>query len=127
MLPDRVAIRIAEAPFPVEQIRMDATRRLPFADQTFDGAVTTLTLCSLEIPSPPCGSSIGCSTRPGNTPSSSMGEVKYQGGRWQDRLNGLQRMVACGCNLNRRIDQLIQEGGFRIVELVKKSMPGSPG
>jgi ubiquinone/menaquinone biosynthesis C-methylase UbiE len=127
MLPDRIALRIAEVPWPVEQIRMDATQRLPFPDETFDGAVTTLTLCSLDEPIAalrelhrvlkPSGRYVFFEHGRSEVPSVA---------RWQDRLNGLQRVVACGCNLNRRIDQLIQEGGFRIVELVQKSMPGSP-
>ena len=34
--------------------------------------------------------------------------------RWQDRLNPMWRRVAGGCNLNRRIDELITGGGFEI-------------
>jgi SAM-dependent methyltransferase len=127
MLPDRVARRIAQAPFPVKQLRMDATLRLPFPDRTFDGVVTTLTLCSLDDPVlalreihrvlKPSGRYVFFEHGRSEVP-----EVA----RWQDRLNGLQRVVACGCNLNRRIDHLIQESGFEIPEFVRKSMPGSP-
>lgn len=35
-------------------------------------------------------------------------------GRWQDRLNPVWRRVAGGCNLNRRIDDLIARAGFDI-------------
>jgi ubiquinone/menaquinone biosynthesis C-methylase UbiE len=34
--------------------------------------------------------------------------------RWQDRLNPMWRRVAGGCNLNRRIDDLIARAGFDI-------------
>jgi ubiquinone/menaquinone biosynthesis C-methylase UbiE len=37
--------------------------------------------------------------------------------RWQDRLNSLQRACAGGCNLNRRIDQLVEEAGFQMAQL----------
>jgi len=36
---------------------------------------------------------------------------------WQQRLNPLWRSVAGGCNLNRKIDQLILTAGFRMTRL----------
>jgi hypothetical protein len=35
---------------------------------------------------------------------------------WQDRLNPLQRLLAGGCNLNRRIDQLIMQAGLTMTK-----------
>jgi hypothetical protein len=37
--------------------------------------------------------------------------------RWQDRLNPLQRIVGCGCNMNRPIERLVREAGFGLEEL----------
>lgn len=37
--------------------------------------------------------------------------------RWQDRLNGLQRRIGGGCNLNRQIDWLIAMSGFQMESL----------
>lgn len=37
--------------------------------------------------------------------------------RWQERLNPAWRRLAGGCNLNRPIDTLIADAGFRIVQL----------
>lgn len=37
--------------------------------------------------------------------------------RWQDRLNPLWRRIAGGCNLNRKIDDLLVTAGFRIERL----------
>jgi hypothetical protein len=34
--------------------------------------------------------------------------------RWQDRLTPLQRRVAGGCHLNRRIDDLIAHSGLEL-------------
>ena len=42
-------------------------------------------------------------------------EARVQG--WQNRLNPLWSRITGGCNLNRKIDELIQASGFRIVEL----------
>src|SRR5258705_6375137 len=52
MLASRVAGRVSRARMPVEQFRLDASRRLPFDDNTFDSAVTTLTLCSIADVAP---------------------------------------------------------------------------
>ena len=46
--------------------------------------------------------------------------------RLQDTLNPVQNVVACGCNINRKIDAEIEGGGFRIVDLDRFTMPGVP-
>ena len=46
--------------------------------------------------------------------------------RWQDRLNGLWRRLAGGCNLNRPMLPLIEAGGFRIEEAQSAYLPGTP-
>jgi hypothetical protein len=33
--------------------------------------------------------------------------------RWQNRLNRPQKVVACGCHLNRPVADLVEKGGFR--------------
>ena len=45
---------------------------------------------------------------------------------WQDRLNGVQRRLACGCNLNRDIPAIIAGGGFTITELETFYAKGDP-
>jgi len=37
--------------------------------------------------------------------------------RWQNGLNRVWSKVSGGCNLNRKVDELIQSSGFRIVQL----------
>jgi hypothetical protein len=37
--------------------------------------------------------------------------------RWQDRLNPIWNVVGCGCNLNRRIDVLIESADFKLDSL----------
>src|SRR3954470_22578546 len=41
MLVERVARRIAAAHMPIEKLYLDASGRLPFGDDTFDGVATT--------------------------------------------------------------------------------------
>lgn len=127
VLERRVRARIARTPFPVERVIHDAADRLPFPDGQFDTVTSTWTLCSiarlrdalLEL-------------RRALNPS---GEFLFlEHGRnekgWvarlQDTLNPVQNVVACGCNMNRKIDAEIERGGFRIVELDRFTMPGVP-
>ena len=44
--------------------------------------------------------------------------------RWQNRLNPAWRALAGGCNLNRSIPSLLEQGGFRIDDLQTMYIPG---
>jgi SAM-dependent methyltransferase len=46
--------------------------------------------------------------------------------RWQRRLNRLQNVVACGCNLNRPIVDLVERAGFRFTALRRFFIPKAP-
>ncbi len=46
--------------------------------------------------------------------------------RWQDRLNGVWGQLAGGCNLNRPIVRLIEDGGFSFDEVHSDYMPRAP-
>jgi hypothetical protein len=43
---------------------------------------------------------------------------------WQDRLTPLWRRVSGGCHLNRKIDGLMRDAGFRIDRLETGYIPG---
>jgi ubiquinone/menaquinone biosynthesis C-methylase UbiE len=45
---------------------------------------------------------------------------------WQDRLNPIQNIIGCGCNLNRRIDRLIEQSGLQVVRLDRFQMAQVP-
>lgn len=126
LLPDRVAERAANVSFPVELSRTGA-EQLPYEDQSFDCVVSTWTLCTIP------------------DPIQALQEVRrvlkptgrflfLEHGRsddartaiWQDRLNPIQNVVGCGCNLNRRIDRLISEAGLHILQLDRFVMEGVP-
>src|ERR1700756_3503197 len=46
--------------------------------------------------------------------------------RWQDRLDPLWSRLAGGCHLNRKVDDLMTEAGFRIEALEHSRLPGPP-
>ncbi len=125
--PDLVRQRIAKAHMPIERVQLDAGGKLPFADASFGTVVTTWTLCSianvdaalLEMKRVlrPDGILLFCEHGRSD-------EAKTAA--WQDRLNPLQKIIGCGCNMNRAIDRLIQKAGFEIVRLDRFVMQNSP-
>lgn len=125
-LPERVAERCRAVSFPVQFVPVTA-ETLPFDDGRFDCAVSTWTLCT--IPDPIAAlHEVKRVLKPGGL------FLFTEHGRsddrriavWQDRLNPLQNVVACGCNLNRRIDHLIQAAGLTLDRLDRFELPGVP-
>jgi ubiquinone/menaquinone biosynthesis C-methylase UbiE len=127
MLPKKVAKRIAEAHLPVERLQLDASGRLPLDNQAFDGVVTTFTLCSIADVHSALNETRRVLKWEGQYVFLEPGRSADQriAGR-QDFFNPVQRMIGCGCNLNRKIDDLIRESGFEIVKLERYRMPDVP-
>lgn len=127
VLESKVERRVAAAPFPVERLTRDAADRLPFDDGSFDTVVSTWTLCSIER--------LASALRELSRVVRPDGEFLFlEHGRndrtrvanVQDWMNPLQRVIACGCNLNRKIDDEIHGVGFEIRDLHRFCMPGVP-
>ena len=126
LLPYRVAVRVAQASFPVH-IQHVSAERLPYDDASFDYAVSTFTLCTIPDPAralrdirrvlKPDGHFLFLEHGRSDDPLIA---------RWQDRLNPLQHGLACGCNLNRRIDRLVLDAGLRLEQLDRYCLPGVP-
>jgi ubiquinone/menaquinone biosynthesis C-methylase UbiE len=124
MLAQKVSERVAAAGFPVEVIRQGA-ERLPFETGRFDCVVTTWTLCSIGDPA--------CALREMRRVLKPGGSyVFYEHGRsadprvarLQDWVNPLWKLtgIGCGCSINRPIDSLIYQAGFRIVSLERYAL-----
>ncbi|MBX3328113.1 MAG: class I SAM-dependent methyltransferase [Nitrospira sp.] len=126
MLPTRMAERRATVPFPVE-ITHQSAERLPYEDRIFDCVVSTWTLCT--IPDPVLAlqevrrvlkpEGIFLFLEHGRSDDEKIAA-------WQDRLNPIQNVIGCGCNLNRRIDDLITQAGLAITQLDRFTMQGVP-
>jgi ubiquinone/menaquinone biosynthesis C-methylase UbiE len=126
-LPERVQARIAAAPFPVELHHLRADGRLPFDDTRFDSCAITWTLCT--IPDPVAAlREVHRVLKPGAT----LHFIEHgrsddeKTARWQDRWNPIHRVLACGCNVNRRIDSLVRDGGFALAKLDRFVAPDAP-
>lgn len=127
LLPARVAARIRACAIPVIPMQLDAQGRLPFADESFDSVVSTLTLCSIDRADAALAEVRRVLRADGQF-------VFFEHGRSddariaqrQDRFNWLQRILGCGCNMNRPMDQLIRAAGFALPALDRFLMPDAP-
>jgi ubiquinone/menaquinone biosynthesis C-methylase UbiE len=126
LLPARVAKRSATVSFPVEITHLSA-ERLPYEDGSFDCVVSTWTLCTIP-------DSVQALREVRRVLKPTGRFLFLEHGRsdnaataaWQDRLNPIQNVLGCGCNLNRRIDQLISKAGLHILQLDRFVMEGVP-
>ncbi len=91
---------------------------LPFADASFDTAVTTLVLCMVRDPDAVVRE-VRRVLRPGGAFFFFEHVVSSRGrGRWmQNKLNPVWKCVTTGCNLNRDLTASIQGAGFSDVEI----------
>jgi len=109
--------RVRDAPFPIEFLALSA-ESIPLDDGAVDAVVTTWTLCSI-----PDTAKALTEMRRVLKPEGHLIFVEH--GRapdarvlaWQNRLNPLWSRVAGGCNLNRKIDDLIMGAGFRLRQI----------
>ena len=116
--------RIAQAPYPVERVKLPADGPLPFPTDHFDTVVSTWTLCS--IPDPDAAlTELKRVLRPeGQFLFIEHGEAEdTRSKRWQNRVNPLWRCCADGCNINRPIGQLIETAGFTVHQLHRFRQP----
>jgi SAM-dependent methyltransferase len=118
--------RVAASPVAIERSGLDG-QALPFADDSFDTALSTWTLCT--IPDPLAAlREVRRVLRPGGTlhfiehglaPDESVQ-------RWQHRLEPLNRRVFGGCHLTRPILELLSTAGFAVVDVDVFYEEGAP-
>lgn len=124
--PDLAAGRLSETHVSVEFVGVDG-QQIELPDDSADAALSTWTLCTIPDAAAAVRE-IGRVLRPGGTfhfaehGRAPDGNVQA----WQDRLNGLQRRMACGCNLNRDIPAIIEAGGMTITGLETFYAKGDP-
>lgn len=99
---------------------------LPFDDDSFDVAISTLVLCGVDN-QPRALSELRRVLRPGGRLIFIEHVRSEEPGlaRWQDRLNGFNRLVAC-CDCNRRTLDAINAAGFDVTEVEHTSLEKVP-
>jgi ubiquinone/menaquinone biosynthesis C-methylase UbiE len=114
-----------DAEAPETEVVQASAEALPFEDGSFDAAVTTLVLCGVDQPR--ALGELRRVLRPGgrlyfleHVRSDDPGQAE-----WQDRLNFLNRFVAC-CDCNRTTLASIEAAGFDVEEVEHTELPKSP-
>jgi SAM-dependent methyltransferase len=122
--------RVSATTIPVQRSGLDG-QSLPFADNSYEAALSTLTLCTI----PDIAAALGELRRvlkPGGTlhfvehglaPDESVR-------RWQHRVEPIQKRLLGGCHLTRPIIDLLETAGFTITEVdvfYEKSAPKFEG
>jgi ubiquinone/menaquinone biosynthesis C-methylase UbiE len=109
--------RAAQTPFEVDFIGLSG-EDIPLENNSMDTVLVTYTLCSIPDVLKAL-TEMNRVIKPG-------GElIFYEHGRtpddyinrWQDKINPAWTKISGGCNLNRPISNLIEEGGFKILNL----------
>jgi SAM-dependent methyltransferase len=123
----RAQPRTAACHIPVQWLEPHASGRLPLEDHSLDAVLSTFTLCTIRDVEAAL-TEVRRVLKPrgklhflehGRSPEPHIA-------RWQDRLTPLQRRIAGGCHLNRRIDDLVRDSGFCLDELQTYDLP-APG
>ena len=120
------APRIAASPTPIGHGGLTG-ERLDLPDESFDAVLSTWTLCTI----PDVASALAEMRRvlkPGGTLHFvEHGHAPDAGvARWQRRLEPLNKRLAGGCHLTRRIPDTITEAGFVIDRLDSYYFTGEP-
>ncbi len=111
-------------PIPVHLLEGSA-ERIPLADRSMDTIIMTWTGCSI----PEIGTALRDMRRVlkigGRLLFVEHGRAPEPGvARWQDRVDPLWQRLSGGCHLNRKIDDLLSDAGFRIDRLETGYIPG---
>ncbi|HCW90361.1 MAG TPA: SAM-dependent methyltransferase [Marinobacter sp.] len=101
--------------------------QIPLADNSVDTVLLTFTLCTIPDWQAALEQMKRVLRPDGELLFLEHGQSPHQSTRtWQNRITPAWKKVAGGCHLNRPITELIQQTGFRIMELENLYVPKAP-
>jgi len=116
--------KIPHVPFPVELV-CESAERLSVDSGSIDTVVTTWVLCGIPNPVAALSEMRRVLKPEGRFLFVEHGSASDAGVQaWQRRLNPFWKKIAGGCNLDRRIEDLIRAAGFRITHLENMYLKG---
>jgi SAM-dependent methyltransferase len=116
--------RVRGAGFQVDFLKA-AAEEIPLPDRSADTVLMTFTLCTLPDVSRALREMARVLKPGGELLFSEHGLAPDEHiRRWQNRLNPVWSVLAGGCNLNRPIPSLLEQGGFRLREISSMYIQG---
>jgi ubiquinone/menaquinone biosynthesis C-methylase UbiE len=118
--------RLSAASVPVERSGLDG-ESLPFADGSFDAALSTWTLCTI-----PDVAAALAEVRRVLKPGGTLHFLEHglapdeRVRRWQHRLEPMEKRIFGGCHLTRPVVDLLTAAGFTITDLDQFYEEGAP-
>ena len=122
----RAAARVAASPIPIEFLDLPG-EQIPLDADSVDTILITYTLCTIPDVMraldgmrrvlKPAGTMIFCEH--GEAPDESVR-------RWQRRLTPIWKGIGGGCHVGRPIPKLIQDAGFKVLDMQTMYLPGTP-
>lgn len=123
---ERAAERVAAWPIPLEFLDLPG-EQIPLDDDSADTVLVTYTLCSIPDVAKALGEMRRVMKADGRLIFCEHGEAPDAGvRRWQARLTPIWKKIGGGCHLNRPIPELIRAARFRIEDIQKMYLPGTP-
>jgi len=117
--------RAARRPVNVEFLSQSAEDPIPLPNESVDTLLMTWTLCSIPNAAKALAQMKRVLKRSGQLIFVEHGRAPDRSvAVWQDRLNPTWRRIEGGCNLNRKVDELIIGAGFHIADLRKFYLRG---
>jgi ubiquinone/menaquinone biosynthesis C-methylase UbiE len=109
----------------VEFLLQSAENPLPLTSGSIDTVVLTWTLCSIPDPQKALAEVKRVLKPDGKLIFIEHGLAPESGvAAWQDRLTPIWKRIGGGCHLNRKVDEIITQAGFRIPDLKTSYVPG---
>lgn len=117
-------LRTSPLPFQVDLLESGA-ENIRLEDNSVDTIVMTYTLCSIPQVAQAMSEMKRVLKPDGQLLFCEHGAAPDDGVlKWQNRINPIWKRIGGGCNLNRRIPDLIKQGGFEINDLQSMYIPG---